>query len=526
MRAFDDEREVDLGPGKQRAVLAVLLLNANKPVSTTQIIDAVWGEDPPENGANVVQKYVAGLRRALEPDRSPRAPGQTLALTDAGYVLSVAPGGLDADAFDDRVRRARTARGEGRPLAAAVELQAALAVWRAEALAGLSGSLFDSARERLAEGRVAAHEAWAEIGLELGRHTTLIPELVRLVAEYPLREQLRYLLILALYRCGRQAEALAAYRDARVYLAEEFGVEPGERLQQLHHRILRSDPKLAPPEDSPDLVLVPSASSAPSAPASPAAGPEYGVAPVSPPDAWSPPPAVAPANRRKDGSAPVPIMPAVTAYRWFRWRSWLWIGTAIVLSMGCLGYLTWAVVAVFAYQRRSWAHGVAALGYLAFSTASFVAILTDPTLNTGEPSSDTRAVLFTIGCLIPMVVGAVHAGVLCFTTVQRSALEGIERRIRRDQALQIAYWKPTIARELLIGRPDLPRQFDDGGLVDINAVPGYVIAALPGVTPYMAQSIVADRQFRGRFASVDDLVTRGLLPHKVADLLRDRLIVG
>jgi DNA-binding SARP family transcriptional activator len=237
---------LDLGPTKQRAVLAVLLLNANKPVSTTQIIDSVWQDDPPENGANVVQKYIAGLRRVLEPERSPRTPGQMLTFTPAGYELSVTSGGLDADAFHERVRRARAEWLDGRLAPAAAELRSALALWRAEALAGLSGPVFDSARDRLTEARASALEAWAEVELEQGGHAALVPELARLVADYPLREQLRYFQMLALYRCGRQAEALAAYREARAYLSDEFGVEPGERLQQLHQRILRSDPALAP----------------------------------------------------------------------------------------------------------------------------------------------------------------------------------------------------------------------------------------------------------------------------------------
>ncbi|MEK8109238.1 helix-turn-helix domain-containing protein [Micromonospora sp. M12] len=114
-RAWHSDREIDLGPGKQRAVLSVLLLSAGRPVSTGQIVEAVWPEEPPANGPNVVQKYVAGLRRVLEPDRSPRTPGQVLSLTDAGYQLRVEPDALDAFRFERAIHRARQQRAEGVP---------------------------------------------------------------------------------------------------------------------------------------------------------------------------------------------------------------------------------------------------------------------------------------------------------------------------------------------------------------------------------------------------------------------------
>ncbi|GAA1859435.1 BTAD domain-containing putative transcriptional regulator [Actinomadura bangladeshensis] len=242
--AWRDGRELDLGPGKQRAVLAVLLLTPRRPVPTASIVAAVWGDDPPDNGANVVQKYVAGLRRVLEPDRSPRTPGRLLTLTAGGYALHVPPEGLDTEVFQARVKAAQAVEDAAQ---AEEMLREALAMWRGPALAGLNGAFFDAARNRLEEMRAAALEARAEAGLAAGEHARLVSELLRLVAEFPLREGFRYLLMLALYRSGRQAEALAAYRDARDFLADEFGVEPGERLRALHLGILRSDPTLTPP---------------------------------------------------------------------------------------------------------------------------------------------------------------------------------------------------------------------------------------------------------------------------------------
>jgi SARP family transcriptional regulator, regulator of embCAB operon len=497
VRAFDGDDELALGPVKQRAVLAVLLLNANRPVSAAQIVTAVWQDEPPGNGTNVVQKYVAGLRRVLEPERTLRAPWQLLTLTDAGYVLKLEPGALDADAFHDRVRRAAAARGEGRLVSAAAELQDALALWRADALAGLTGPVFDAARDRLSESRAAALESWAEAELELGRHAMLVPELVRLVAEYPLREQLRYHLMLALYRTGRQAEALAAYRDARAFFVEEFGAEPGEPLQQLHQRILRSDPTLAAPSDSAPIAIAPPMPPAAEVPLTAT------VAPIQP--------GVRAAAARKDA----------------RWLTGLGLAGVLILSLCGFGYFTWLLVGIYAIQRRSWPHVVAAVVYLGFSVTSILAFVLDPTFADVEAEpTEAYAVVFVLTAMVPWLFGSIHLGLLGYGTVGRSRRAERERRARREQALQIVRWKPELARELLIGRPDLPRQFDDGGLVDVNAVPGYVIATLPGVTTYLTQIIVADREIHGPYASVEHMVSRQMLTPDLAESLRGLLIFG
>ncbi|MCM0675017.1 AfsR/SARP family transcriptional regulator, partial [Micromonospora phytophila] len=246
-RAWYGDRELDLGPGKQRAVLAVLLLSAGRPVPTSQIVDAVWPDEPPANGTNVVQKYVAGLRRVLEPDRSPRTPGQVLTLTDAGYQLRVGPDAVDAVRFERGVRRAERNREAGRTADAVAELKATLGLWHGEPFTGFAGPFFESARHRWVELRATALESWADLELRLGRHRELIGELVDLAAEFPVRERLRHQLMLALYRSGRQAEALAAYREFGEMLRDEYGIEPGDALQDLHRRMLRSDPALMPP---------------------------------------------------------------------------------------------------------------------------------------------------------------------------------------------------------------------------------------------------------------------------------------
>jgi DNA-binding SARP family transcriptional activator len=502
VRAFDGVQELDLGPTKQRAVLAVLLLNANKPVSTTQIIDSVWQDDPPENGANVVQKYIAGLRRVLEPERSPRTPGQLLTFTPAGYVLTVPGGGLDADEFHERVRRSRAEWLDGRLAPAAAEMRSALALWRAEALAGLSGPVFDSARDRLTEARASALEAWAEIELEQGGHATLVPELARLVAEYPLREQLRYVQMLALYRSGRQAEALAAYRDARAYLSDEFGVEPGERLQQLHQRILRSDPALAPAED-PSIVVM-----APASPPIPAVA--LGSIPVSPP--WAPPP---PYLAHRPPPRPSSAQGWMVAAK---------IG-AVALPVLSLGTLTWMVFLTYAVHRRSKLLGLVSAGYLLLAVTGCV--IAGLTTEESESSGWFGFAMFAM--MVATLGGSVHLALLSFVMPSRARTDPhhivqIEQRARRQQALQLASQYPAVARELNIGRPDLPRVFDDGGLIDINAAPVEVLAGLPGMTSHLAQRIVAERQFRGGFTSIDDLVSRGAIPIDIANALREHAV--
>jgi DNA-binding SARP family transcriptional activator len=478
LRAWREHTELELGPGKQRAVLAVLLLNANRPTPTTRIIDAVWGDCPPENGVNVVQKYVAGLRRVLEPGRSPRSPGQLLTWTEAGYTLHVPPGCLDADVFHDGVARALAARSAGRAADAAGQLRTALGLWREAALAGLPGAYFDSARDRLAEDRAAAFEEAAQIELDLGQHARLVPELGRLVAEFPLREQLRYLLILALYRSGRQAEALAAYQEARAFLTEEFGVEPGERLQQLHLAILRSDRTLTPAAEPPMLPRQP--------------------------------------------LAPPPVPPAAAVRR----RAWPLRALAVAVPLVSFGLFTWAAMAFLAVRRRSRAVAATAVGYFALVVV-FVVISDD------DPSS-ARESLSVLALLISMAGGAVHMALLVSGTPLRRSrpqspdydtLRSLELRIRREQALTLLDHHPRIARELRIGRPDLARVFNDGGLVDVNAVPEHILAALPGVTVPQAQQIVARRRAAGGFARVDDLVTGGLLPLPTVRALSDVLIV-
>ena len=226
-----------LGGVKQRSLLAILLLHANEVVATDRLIGELWGESPPATVAKSVQSYVMRLRRELGSERlSTRPPG---------YVLNVAPDELDLAVFErlrDEARRADPAR-------AAQKLREALALWRGPPLADLAYEPF-AQREiaRLEELRLAALEERIDADLADGRHGDLVGELEALIVDHPLRERLRAQLMLALYRSGRQAEALHAYRAARRELADELGLEPGEELRRLEQAILQQDPDLEAPQ--------------------------------------------------------------------------------------------------------------------------------------------------------------------------------------------------------------------------------------------------------------------------------------
>ncbi len=221
---------LDLGGAKQRALLAVLLLHPNQVVSRDRLIDALWEESPPDTARKALQVHVSKLRRQLGRDRiATRAPG---------YAIRVEPDELDAERFE------RLAGKGGRSLVDA------LALWRGPPLADVAHTRF--ARQeigRLQERRLAVLEERIEADLALGRRPDLIAELESLAAEHPLRERLRALLMLALYRGGRQVEALDVYQNARRTLVHELGIEPGRELRELHQTILRQDPALEPTAD-------------------------------------------------------------------------------------------------------------------------------------------------------------------------------------------------------------------------------------------------------------------------------------
>jgi DNA-binding SARP family transcriptional activator/energy-coupling factor transporter ATP-binding protein EcfA2 len=243
-------RPVALPAAKHRTLLAALLVHANQVVSADRLIDALWGEQPPATAAKTLQTYVSQLRRELEPQARPGA-WRALQTVDGGYRLQVDRDGLDADRFARLVDTGRQALGRGEPAAAAAWLREGLALWRGPAYGELAGAPVAQAEAaRLEELRLVALEGRIDAELGLGRHTELVGELEELVAAEPFRERLWSQLMLALYRSGRQAEALGAYTRLRAGLAEQLGIDPGPELRALQERILRQDPTLdlaAPP---------------------------------------------------------------------------------------------------------------------------------------------------------------------------------------------------------------------------------------------------------------------------------------
>ena len=223
---------------KPRAVLAVLLLHANEPVSPERLALALWGEEAPATAVSTVQVHISRLRKAL-------GDGEFITTSSAGYRIRVEPGEFDAERFERLVEDGRRALAAGRATEAATVLREALALWRGPPLADLAFEPFAHVEiARLEEQRLAALEARIEADLAAGRHAELVGELRRLVAEQPTREQLAGHLMVALYRCGRQAEALDAYRDAREKLADDLGIEPGPELRALQDAVLRHDQSL------------------------------------------------------------------------------------------------------------------------------------------------------------------------------------------------------------------------------------------------------------------------------------------
>jgi len=232
---------------RQRTVLAMLALNANRVVTVDQLVDAVWGAHPPSTPRTQIQICVSGLRKTL------RTIGCTARITtlDPGYVLEIDGAELDRHVFDRLIRSAQAHEAASRLDEAVGSLRSALALWRGPALTDVPGEVIGAAARRLDERRVTADGERLRLELAMGRHAEIIPDLRDLVDENPMREELYATLMLALYRTGRQSEALEAFREARAVLVEEVGIEPSERLRGLERAILNRDRALEGPRTAP-----------------------------------------------------------------------------------------------------------------------------------------------------------------------------------------------------------------------------------------------------------------------------------
>ncbi|MBA3734471.1 MAG: AfsR/SARP family transcriptional regulator, partial [Actinobacteria bacterium] len=237
MSVRQDGRELPLGGPKQRALLAILLLQANEAVSRDRLIDGLWGEHPPATAAHTLDNYISRLRKVLGDDRLTRRP--------PGYALRLERGELDLDRFEQLMALGREQLVHGHARQAAATLRGALALWRGTALADVLYEPFAAPEaERLEERRLSALEERVEADLASGSSAELVAELERLVGEHAFRERLVGQLVLALYRSGQQAKALEEYRVAKRRLAEELGLEPGPQLRKLQRKILEQDASL------------------------------------------------------------------------------------------------------------------------------------------------------------------------------------------------------------------------------------------------------------------------------------------
>ncbi|WP_238598593.1 AfsR/SARP family transcriptional regulator [Saccharothrix sp. ALI-22-I] len=237
--AHVDGEPVRLGGPKQRAVLAALLLNANRVVSEEQLIGLIWDGEPPTSARGQLQVRIWELRKLL---------GRTAIVRRLpGYLIEVGPGQLDVQVFSDEVAAARADLAEGRVDAGVARLRAALALWEGPVLGGVTEALLDQESRLLEDRRLAAVEDLFDAELRAGRHAAVIGELRRVCGEYPFRERLQATLMLALHRSGRTPEALAAYAQTRRRFTDELGIEPGRELQELHVQVLQGDEPASAP---------------------------------------------------------------------------------------------------------------------------------------------------------------------------------------------------------------------------------------------------------------------------------------
>ena len=253
---FDDAgQSLALGGERQRALLALLVLHANEVVSVDRIVDSLWDEDPPDTASNVIQVYVSRLRKALEPQLAKGEKPSILLTRRPGYLLRVVDGELDADLFEVQAAAGRDAVRSGTSGVAASVLRAAIDLWHGEALADFAYEDFASAAvSRLTELKVGAIEDLVDARMSLGHHDQLVPILEGIVDTYPFREHFWGQLMLALYRSGRQADALRAFRTASETLVNQLGIDPGPELRALEGRILDQDPKLLPAPPAVDVT--------------------------------------------------------------------------------------------------------------------------------------------------------------------------------------------------------------------------------------------------------------------------------
>lgn len=243
--------QIDIGPPRQRSVLAILMLSPGRAVPVSTLIDQLWGTEPPEQARNTLYSYVARLRAVLRQAAGPDTPG-TVRRTAGGYLLDVDPLAVDCHRFRQLMERSRLAGTDQQRTAL---VRDALAQWRGQPLAGLAGSWVEQTRHSLEQQRINAAVEWAELAMATGGHAEVIDRMHELMAEHPLAEALATQLVRALHRAGRSAEALDVYGITRERLLSELGAEPGKRLRSTYQEVLRATAAPAEPIARPTAEL-------------------------------------------------------------------------------------------------------------------------------------------------------------------------------------------------------------------------------------------------------------------------------
>jgi DNA-binding SARP family transcriptional activator len=246
LEVLDDGRTLSVTGGKLRALLALMLLHPGETLTSDRLIDELWGERPPASAGKTLQMHISRLRKALAGEDGSGRAG-LIVTRERGYRLAIDPDEVDAHRFERSFAEGRSELASDRPESAVATLEEALALWRGSALADLAYEPFAQPEiVRLEDLRVAALEHLTEAKLAVGRHAEVVEQLELLIGEHPYREGLRAQLMLALYRCDRQAEALQAYQDARKTLVDELGIEPGERVARARARDSGSGSRIGP----------------------------------------------------------------------------------------------------------------------------------------------------------------------------------------------------------------------------------------------------------------------------------------
>ncbi len=251
LKAWQGDTELDLGSAHRRTVLAALAMHPDRTVSREELIDAVWGDAPPQSAQGSIYTYVSGLRRALEPGRAKGEGPQLLASIGSGYSLRLDAEAIDVHRFEALREQAQRKHAAGDLRGAREDFDEALGLWHGVPLSGLPGPFAAAQRARLTEVRLATVERRAEVVLDSGGHTELVAELTALTREHPFRETVRGLLMRALVRAGRRTEAIAVYADVRDRLVESSGTEPGPALRRLHDELLAKPAAAPEPKPAP-----------------------------------------------------------------------------------------------------------------------------------------------------------------------------------------------------------------------------------------------------------------------------------